>query len=198
MSTDDIAAVQIFLGALIAFVFLAVPRWISGMRSARRIKLARRQEELDLTRRVTQAQDQQYMLYQVGAENLRRLEINRYHHDPQACRCARCRPVLYQIPRLTSREASEIKARELLMSNLSAQQLGEFESSGYFHVNAGRRTYRIYQGHAGNVALLDAQGKVVRRFCAYPPGVPAGDAMLAQKLLLETDEGAFLAKANAF
>ncbi len=48
------------------------------------------------------------------------------------------------------------------------------------------------------VRLLDDKGQERVSYCIHPvEDVPAADKALAQKLLLETDEAAFLATANA-
>jgi hypothetical protein len=94
------------------------------------------------------------------------------------------------------RSAAEVKAEELLRSCLSREQDEELSRSGWFYVPVEDRVYRIERGHAGNVVLLDGGGKAVERFCIHPSGVPAADAMLAQKLLLESDERKFRSIAN--
>jgi hypothetical protein len=101
------------------------------------------------------------------------------------------------------REAAEVlasmakrKARALLYSALSRDQQRSLEERQYFELNIGGKTYRIKQGTHGNVRLV--QGDVeTMLYCAQPNGVPAEDAMLAQKLMLECDEQAFLRVANA-
>lgn len=95
-----------------------------------------------------------------------------------------------------AREAATARARNLLLAHLSPAQRDSLARLGHFDVQVEGRTYRIRQGTHGNVRLLDA-GREVRSFCAQPDGVPAEDAMLAQKLMIETDEAAFLRVANA-
>lgn len=58
--------------------------------------------------------------------------------------------------------------------------------------------YRIgINGQAGNVHAISGP-RAGRRLCAHPSApVPNADAWLAQKLMIETDEDAFLAIANA-
>lgn len=41
-----------------------------------------------------------------------------------------------------------------------------------------------------------AAAQLIERYCAQPGGVPVDDAVLAQKLALETDAAAFLRVAN--
>jgi hypothetical protein len=92
------------------------------------------------------------------------------------------------------RLAAEARAEELLQAHLDEEQRKELAEHDRFQVLApsGRR-YAIHRGVAGNVRC-DA-----RRYCAHAQDglrLPAADHMLMQKLMLETDENAFLAVAN--
>lgn len=88
-------------------------------------------------------------------------------------------------------------AKKLLREHLSDEQRKEFDKLSSFRVIIGDKTYRIKRGIAGNVELLDAKGKPISRYCIHPAQtVPPEDNMLAQKLLLEADEKAFLKEAN--
>lgn len=61
----------------------------------------------------------------------------------------------------------------------------------------GRR-YRIRLGRARNVDLVGPDGRVQRTYCCHPAEmVPNEDTMLAQLLMLRTEEEAFLSLANA-
>ena len=95
--------------------------------------------------------------------------------------------------------AARVKAEALLQEHLDAEQQATLAKDGAFlvSVKSGRR-YKIQRGQAGNVFELAHNGNHhVRRFCIHPSdSVPDPDAMLAQKLLLETDEAAFLRIAN--
>ena len=96
------------------------------------------------------------------------------------------------------RAAAKLRASKLLMSTLTAEQLTEYKRANEFKLYTNGRCYLVRQGRAGNVFLLDEQGNRVRKYCAHPiDSVPDEDTMLAQKLLLETDEQAFLQMANA-
>lgn len=106
------------------------------------------------------------------------------------------RAVLQQRRESVRRSSAEVKAEELLRSCLSRSQDEELTKNGWFDVPVKDRTYRIKRGIAGNIFLLGDDGREVERFCIHPSGVPAGDAMLAQKLLLETDERKFRQVAN--
>jgi hypothetical protein len=96
------------------------------------------------------------------------------------------------------KEAAEadLKAIALLKSCLTPEQQEEYEQKKCFHLLVGDKRYRIEQGSHGNVKLIDKNGRVKRSFCVQPRGVPDGDAMLAQKLLLQTDEKRFYELAN--
>lgn len=93
-------------------------------------------------------------------------------------------------------EAARTRARALLMQSLTRDQQRSLEERSYFDLNVGGKHYRIRQGTHGNVRLVQGDRETVS-YCAQPDNVPAEDAMLAQKLMLETDEPAFLRVANA-
>jgi hypothetical protein len=94
--------------------------------------------------------------------------------------------------------AAQKKAEALLLSVLTEEQRSELSKRRQFFVTSksGKR-YRIDRHTHGNVYELNELGNPVRRLCAQPPGVPVDDAIAAQKLMLETDEAAFLRVANA-
>lgn len=90
------------------------------------------------------------------------------------------------------------RAERLLIEHLSPRQSEELRASGHFHVQLmnGRR-YRISRGQHGNVVEVDGAGRGLRSLCVQPMGhLPDADAMLAQKLWLETDEATLLRTAN--
>lgn len=91
------------------------------------------------------------------------------------------------------------RANQLLWSLLSPEQRQQVDREGWFGVTAwsGNR-YRIYSPAtvAFNVRQVDPAGHEIRQYCAIVPNVPAADTMLAQKLLLETDESRFHLTAN--
>lgn len=97
------------------------------------------------------------------------------------------------------RKTAAARARALLLSMLSVKQREQLQRDRFFEVIAqgSKRRYRIHQGTHGNVKLLDDTGREVTSYCAQPPDVPAEDAMLAQKLMLELHEEDFLRVANA-
>ena len=99
--------------------------------------------------------------------------------------------------RATAAEA-EAAAERLLREHLDAEQVAQLERDRAFvvSVSSGRR-YKIKRGRQGNVVEIDARGRSLRKFCIHADlYVPDPDTMLAQKLLLETDEAAFHRIAN--
>lgn len=95
-------------------------------------------------------------------------------------------------------QRANTRAEALLIEHLSPQQAEELRLRGHFHVRllSGRR-YRIRRGQHGNVCEVDGRGQAIRSLCVQPVGyLPDADAMLAQKLWLETDEAALLRTAN--
>lgn len=89
---------------------------------------------------------------------------------------------------------AEDKARKLFRSKLTKQQLHTLDSDGEIHIRGSKGTiYRINCNYTSeNVYSIDLQGKVSYCYCAGPFGLPVGDFLLAQKLLIEADEDAFL------
>lgn len=99
-------------------------------------------------------------------------------------------------------DTAKARARKLLFSMLNADQQKELEEKNYFHLtvhdrSGSMRVYRIEHGYAGNVKLLGVDGQPVKRYCIHADyRLPYEDQMLAQKLLLETNEAHFLKTAN--
>lgn len=100
--------------------------------------------------------------------------------------------------RKRKRQEARKKAKALLVAELTEQQRDQLNEMAAFLVETeeGRR-YRIKNGWSGNVEELDEDGRVIARYCIHPRlSVPHEDNMLAQKLMLETDEAAFQRIAN--
>lgn len=96
-------------------------------------------------------------------------------------------------------QAADARARVLLERALTPQQRRDLFARRYFYVKGRKGTYRIREGHSGNVDALDSSGCVTNRYCAHPLGrVPVYDVMLAQKLWIETDEEMFLKEASPY
>ena len=95
-------------------------------------------------------------------------------------------------------ELAQERAEHLLAETLSGPQQRDLREHDYFDVRGSRGgVYRICRGQVRNVlALVD--GRPLNRLCAHPQRerVPDADAMLAQALMLQTDEGGFTAIAN--
>jgi hypothetical protein len=95
---------------------------------------------------------------------------------------------------LVRRRQARLRAEALLWAWLSPAQRRQYRARRWFEVTAasGRR-YRILRG---GVVRLHPRGS---GYCieATSP-VPVADEMLADKLLLETDERRFLATAHRF
>ena len=104
-----------------------------------------------------------------------------------------------QLRRYTAaREASNKKSIELMKNWLTPKQLEEYQQTGAFEV-IGNHTgthYRIHNASPYNVIELD-RGVRRRRLCFVPDNANApGDVMLAQKIMLETNERQALKVAN--
>ncbi|WP_079587823.1 hypothetical protein [Bradyrhizobium lablabi] len=97
--------------------------------------------------------------------------------------------------------AKDARGITLLREWLSPEQRAQFDASTCFDVigcHTGKR-YRIRQGTATNVYEIDGTGKPAAGWCFVPSGdLVAGDVMLAQKVALETNEGAALEVARRF
>jgi hypothetical protein len=99
-------------------------------------------------------------------------------------------------------DAAKVRARNLLMQMLNADQKKELEEKNLFHLTVHSRdgsmkVYRIEYGYAGNVKLLGNDGQPVKRYCIHADyRLPYEDQMLAQKMLLEANEPEFLRIAN--
>lgn len=96
------------------------------------------------------------------------------------------------------REEAVARAEQLLLANLTKHQRRTYRNRQCFNVRAeSGKKYRIKVGWSHNVESLDSRHRAEATYCAHPAEqVPNQDNMLAQKLLLETDEQAFLRTAN--
>lgn len=93
---------------------------------------------------------------------------------------------------LPERQAAQ-RATALLVRCLDEAQRAEFQRTRGFTLTApsGRR-YRITFGATANIDMVSDTGEIVCRLCARPLEVPVPAVMLAQKLMLETQEAEFL------
>jgi hypothetical protein len=102
-------------------------------------------------------------------------------------------------PGRKERKRARKRARKLLWANLAPDQRRELRRKGRFHVTGSKgNVYRIASSVPFNVRLAGEAKRSRIFFCleAEDPDLPMEDIMLAQKLLLETDEGEFLRLAN--
>jgi hypothetical protein len=130
------------------------------------------------------------------AEAARRQAEEQRWREEEAARTARWRED--ERVRLRKKEEADETAMKLLVSMLNDQQRSDLKNHKYFLVDApSGRLYRIDYGTHGNVKVIDRQTrKIIERLCIQPNGVPAGDANLMQKLLIETAEDLFRSHAN--
>ncbi len=98
------------------------------------------------------------------------------------------------------RDAVIARARELLLSHLTAEQRETVEKNKWFVVVGGRTKteYRIRTdyGIAGNIEVLSKGKKVATLCCHCNHAIPNNDQFLAQKIALQYDEDNFLKIAN--
>jgi hypothetical protein len=91
------------------------------------------------------------------------------------------------------------RAKKLLHSHLDPEQRRELKRKGHFHVYGSKgNLYRIAARYPYNVRLAGEAKRSRMFFCLEPddPEIPLEDVLLAQKLMLESDEGEFLRLAN--
>ena len=95
---------------------------------------------------------------------------------------------------LVRRRQARLRAEALLWAWLSPAQRQQYRARRWFEVTtASGRRYRILRG---GVVRLHPRGSAYCIEATSP--VPVADEMLANKLLLETDERQFLATAHRF
>lgn len=97
----------------------------------------------------------------------------------------------------TQKQAKE-RALKLLMDNLTEQQIKNFEENRCIDIEgkSGDR-YKISVGRTRNIQVFGKDGQTKYHLCAHPDlNVPDEDTVLAQKLMIQTDEEAFLRIAN--
>ena len=106
-------------------------------------------------------------------------------------------PAPYNPQVIAKRKRAEKKANQLLMEFLTLPQKKEYKDKGFFHLESeSGKVYRIHKARSHNVKLVE-EGKLTKSLCAHPiEGVPDEDTMLAQALMLMTQEQAFLKIAN--
>lgn len=101
---------------------------------------------------------------------------------------------------LDARKDATTRALNLLLEHLTPAQRETYRG-GHIYVEGSRTKtrYRIRAngGIAGNVEVLDINGRTLHRLCAHcDHGLPWGDQILAQMMMLQFDEDSFLRIAN--
>ncbi len=97
------------------------------------------------------------------------------------------------------RKKARARARKLLKRHLTPKQWLDYDTHGEFFVKTPKgHLYQIGSARDHNIVRLNKRRKAMRVLCAsiYGYGVPVEDIMLAQKLMLETQEDAFLKIAH--
>tara|TARA_R110000824_G_scaffold40789_4_gene121926 strand:- start:140 stop:946 length:807 start_codon:yes stop_codon:yes gene_type:complete len=96
------------------------------------------------------------------------------------------------------KKAADERAMQLLRGCLTRDQNEDLANHGHFFVSApSGRMYRIDKGRHGNIKAVDPLTKKwYESLCVAPRGVPAGDAMLMQKLMIETAEEVLRSYSN--
>ena len=99
------------------------------------------------------------------------------------------------------RKSARERAEVLLNEVLTPDQRQELKENGYFTLrlmdDKGTRFYRIYRGRSRNVQQVTEDGRRIMTLCAHPnEHVPDADTIVAQKLMLMTNEQEFLRVAN--
>lgn len=100
--------------------------------------------------------------------------------------------------RIKQKELANIEARSLLDSVLTEIQRECLQKEDWFLVvGKSGNIYRIRKGYAGNIDLINPEGKVIRSFCIHiPHDFPMEDNLVAQKLHLEANDIEFTERAN--
>lgn len=95
------------------------------------------------------------------------------------------------------RRMKMLRSKKLLKEHLDAEQLAMLMDNDHFHVRCkSGQLYRINNGRVGNIDVME-NGSRKHGLCAHPEDyVPNYDTMLAQKLMLETNEDEFVRIAN--
>jgi len=97
------------------------------------------------------------------------------------------------------RDEANHRAEKLLMQFLNDRQREQFTRERFFEVASadGNRRYRIKEGWAGNVEVISPEGVIIETLCIHPTKeMPSADNLLAQKLMIETNEELFRKTAN--
>lgn len=97
------------------------------------------------------------------------------------------------------RVAANKRAEELMLAHLTPAQREQIKAHGWFIVQGGRSKHNYMirpTAYAGNIEVTEWDGRRSRLCCHVDHTIPVFDNALAQKLMLEHDEDAFLRIAN--
>ena len=98
------------------------------------------------------------------------------------------------------RSAADLRAQELLREVLEESEYCQLMDKGYLEVPSPHNEGRIYRVPLddGLVHVYEC-GELTQRLCVQPvEHLPRFDVIAMHKLLIDSDEGEYLARANAF
>jgi hypothetical protein len=117
-----------------------------------------------------------------------------FHYEDGVCDMGNAVPCVQPAP---DRRAAERRAREMLMSLLDRDQRAMFQKEEVIiEVAPSGNRYRLKFAVTGNIERLNSRGRPVERLCVHPAGVPVGDVLATQLLLIRTDEDELRRMAN--
>lgn len=101
--------------------------------------------------------------------------------------------------RIEAARLAKERARVLLLDHLDAEQRSSFEANNrFFVISSTGRKFCIHLGRQHNLWLVDDNNQHTTGYCGHiREYVPDEDNVLAQMLLLQSDEAEFLRVANA-
>jgi len=116
-----------------------------------------------------------------------------------ACTCGCGMKLADDVLYATQGDPDEMRAVHLLWSHLNTVQRGDFSRNGWFYAVGShyKRRYKVGWGDMQNVWGPTLDGSHEKMWCLQVVGdeVPTGDAVLTQKILIESDEQRFLSTA---
>ena len=98
------------------------------------------------------------------------------------------------------RSAADLRAQEMLREVLEEREYRQLMDQGYLEVPSPHNEGRIYRVPLddGLVHVYEC-GELTQRLCVQPvEHLPRYDVIVMHKLLIDSDEGEYLARANAF
>lgn len=95
-------------------------------------------------------------------------------------------------------EEANRRADALLRDSLTAAEYQDLASLGYLEISSPGTPGRVYRVHAEPSPVMVYEGeRLVMELCVGPgEPLPAGDRMLAHKLMIEGNEAEYLQAAN--